>query len=34
MSVGHLGPTNGLGEAKSKISDLFALGKDTFPSSE
>lgn len=29
-----LGPTRNLGEAKSKVNDLFVLGKDTVPSRE
>lgn len=34
MLVVYLGFINRLEEAKSKINDLFILGKDTFPSSE
>lgn len=34
MLVVYLGLTNRLEEAKSKINDLFGLGKDIFPSSE
>lgn len=34
MLLVYLGFTNRLEDAKSKINDLFVLGKGTFPSSE